>query len=389
MTNGLSWNEILLKYYDCLGLNFSKELEMQYSFESSSISSNCSWRDLCNTDSIKRSLFNRKKNEKLSEYQIKFLRDQINYSGFSLREISSTYFVSLSNLRRIKNLTLKQISKGPARPPLRPPCRELHGIRREIKFYNKNCEFPYTVGDVKQYLDDTNNKDNPPAIIRKVMINDMNLSFKLCKSRPLIFNIAKVKAARKLFWVYFTKRLEPSTLIINIDESTFSRTSKINYSWSKKGSCAELKNTPFSGSTSMILAILSNGFWMCLLTPQTINSDVFALFIGKLKEWVSECNNFDYANVILTLDNCSSHQSSKSKENLKKLGYLIAYLPQYSPQLAPVEMAFSLIKRKLKNQAKHFGLNLSQVINYDEFRKWLLVLTKERVRSMFKEFSTK
>ena len=108
---------------------------------------------------------------------------------------------------------------------------------------------------------------------------------------------------------------------------------------------------------------------MCLLTPRTINSDFFALFIGKLKEWVSECNNFDYANVILTLDNCSSHQSSKSKENLKKLGYLIAYFPQYSPQLTPVEMAFSLIKRILKNQAKHFGLNLSQVINYDEFRK--------------------
>ena len=136
----------------------------------------------------------------------------------------------------------------------------------------------------------------------------------------------------------------------------------------------------------MILTILSNLFWMYLLTHRTINSDVFTLFIGKLKEWVSECNNFDYANVILTLDNCSSHQSSKSKENLKKFWYLIAYLPQYSPQLVPVEKAFLLIKRKLKNQAKHLGLNLSKVINYDQLWKWLLFLTKERVSSMFKEF---
>ena len=205
-------------------------------------------------------------------------------------------------------------------------------------------------------------------------------------SQDSTFNITKIKASRKLFWAYFAQRLEPSTLIINVDESVFSRTSKINYSWSTKGVCAELKNTPFSGSKSMILSIISNGFWMCLLTPHKINSDVFIMFIDKLKKWVSEWNNFNYANIILTMDNCSSHRSLKTKEKLKNLGYLVAYLPQYSPQLAPVEIAFSLIKRKLRSQVKHIGLNLSQVTNYDEFRRWMQILNKNRVWSMFKEF---
>ena len=212
------------------------------------------------------------------------------------------------------------------------------------------------------------------------------MSFKLCKSRPSTFNITKIKASRKLFWVYFIKRLEPSTLLINVDESVFSRTSKINYSWSTKGVCAELKNTPFSGSTSMILSILSNGFWMCLLTSYKINSHVSIMFIDKQKKWVSEWNNFNYANIILTMDNCSSHRSLKTKEKLGKLGYLVVYLPQYSTQLAPVEMAFSLKNRKLRSQAKHVGLNLSQVTNYNEFRRWMQILNKNRVQSMFKEF---
>ena len=149
-----------------------------------------------------------------------------------------------------------------------------------------------------------------------------------------------------------------------------------------------MKNTPFSGSISMILAILSNGFWMCLLTPQTINSDVFIVFIDKLKEWVSKWNNFDYANIILTMDNCSSHRSLKTKEKLRKLGYLIAYLSQYSPELAPVEMAFSLIKRKLRSQVKHVGLNLNQMTNYDEFRKWMQILARTESNRCLKSLST-
>ena len=99
-----------------------------------------------------------------------------------------------------------------------------------------------------------------------------NLRYQKCNSRPFTFNADKINADRKPFWAYFVDHLEPSTFIINVDESTFSWTSKINYSWSKAGRCSEVKNAPFSGSTSMILAILSNGLWMCLLTPRTVNS---------------------------------------------------------------------------------------------------------------------
>ena len=221
-----------------------------------------------------------------------------------------------------------------------------------MNFYNKNWEFPYTVKDVKQNVDDSMDENFPGKIIWKLMKNNLNLSFKKWKSRPSNFNLSRAKAIRKLFWAHFANKLGPSTLIINVDESTVSRTSKINYSWSKKGANAELKNIPFSGLTSLILAILSNGCWICMLTPSTVNSDIFVLFVDRLKELIEEWNRFDYANFILILDNWSSHRSSKSKQKLRELRYLVAFLPQYSPQLAHVELAFSIVKRQLKNQTK-------------------------------------
>ena len=120
ITDGLTEAKILSKFYDWLGLESSKQPAIQYSLENSSISSVCSENGSSNTELIKRSLFKRNKNEKLNDNQIKFLRDQIDYSGLTSKEISSKFFVSPSNLRRIQYLTSAQISKGPVRPSWDP-----------------------------------------------------------------------------------------------------------------------------------------------------------------------------------------------------------------------------------------------------------------------------
>ena len=41
-----------------------------------------------------------------------------------------------------------------------------------------------------------------------------------------------------------------------------------------------------------------------ILTPHKINSDVFIMSIDKLNKWVSDLNNFNYVNSIMTMDNC-------------------------------------------------------------------------------------
>ena len=383
ITDCLTQAEILSEFYEYLEIDSSRIQEWQYSLNSSPSSSVDLLWDLNNDDFTIKTLVRRRKHEKLNYDQIKFLKNQIDHSGLSMKEISCRFFVSLPYLRRINNLNSPQISRSPRRPPLKIYGEEYRGIKREVKFYNKNWEFPYTVKDVKQYVDDSMDASFPGKIIRKVMKNDLNLNFKKWKSRPSNFSLTRAKAIRKLFCTHFVNKLGPSTLIINVDESTVSRLSKINYSWSKKGANAELKNIPFSGLASLILAILSNGCWICMLTPSTVNSDIFVLFVDRLKEWIEEWNRFDYANVILILDNWPSHRSFKSKQKLRELGYLVAFLPQYSLHLAPVELAFSIIKRQLKNQTKSRGLNLSEMSNYGEFRRSMKELDKDRVRFFF------
>ena len=67
-------------------------------------------------------------------------------------------------------------------------------------------------------------------LVRKLMKDDANLSYKKCKSRPTSVDLSKVKASRILFAAYFVDILNNDILIVNVDEFTISRSLKVNYS---------------------------------------------------------------------------------------------------------------------------------------------------------------
>ena len=84
-------------------------------------------------------------------------------------EISSRLFVTLPNQIIINNLNPFQISRSPIRPSLKLYSEEYRGIKREVKFFNKNLELPYTIKDVKQYVNDSMDANFPEKIIRNIM----------------------------------------------------------------------------------------------------------------------------------------------------------------------------------------------------------------------------
>ena len=47
------------------------------------------------------------------------------------------------------------------------------------------------------------------------------------------------------------------------------------------------------------------------------------------------------------MDNCLSHKSAKTKNELIRINLSIRYIPTYTPDLAPVELSFVFIKMKL------------------------------------------
>ena len=169
--------------------------------------------------------------------------------------------------------------------------------------------------------------------VRQIMKEKWNLRFSRCKSRPNNADLQKLKFSRSLFSVKFSQMLDKKSLIINIEESCISRNTKIDYAWNKKGDVKEYNNSPFIGSVSLILAILSNGTWIAMIVNSSINSELFWEFIRyiKKKNWILMHKNCGFDKVIITLDNWPWHRSRLTRWMLEGLNCSVVYLPAYSP----------------------------------------------------------
>ena len=72
-------------------------------------------------------------------------------------------------------------------------------------------------------------------IIKDTMRRVLNLSFKKVKSRPIGIDYIKQFSTKSLFAVRLVKEIKNFSVLINIDETLFSRATKSVYSWLEKG----------------------------------------------------------------------------------------------------------------------------------------------------------
>ena len=144
------------------------------------------------------------------------------------------------------------------------------------------------------------------------MKTQANLSFKRVKPRPSNIDMNRIKLIRKLFALKFAKIITNEMLVINIDESSINRWITANYSWILKGVPVESKNSLFSDSISLVMAICSNDSWMSFLMEETINSVNFVWFIKIVHNWLISNSYFGYHEVLLLLDNWAFHKSITS-----------------------------------------------------------------------------
>ena len=61
----------------------------------------------------------------------------------------------------------------------------------------------------------------------------MRMSYKKGKARPVAFDNTKQAIVKGFFAVKLIQALDVETHMINIDESSFSRSMKVDYSWIK------------------------------------------------------------------------------------------------------------------------------------------------------------
>ena len=246
-------------------------------------------------------------------------------------------------------------------------------------------EHTFSAANVTEYVNKVMNEAYSVQFVRAFMKEEAKLTFKKVKQRPSSVNFAKIKESRRLFASKLGKLLTWETLVINIDESFINRHIKNSYSWSEKGIQKEAKSIIFSVNVSLVLALCSNGDWICLLTNTTIESNKFVNFIEVIQQWLQKYDNFGYNEVMYLLDNWPYHKNRASLSKLKKLHATIMFLPAYTPHYAPVEVWFSIVKNFLRSKCSNRNITLNLKHNYQLMHKALSLLKRVTVISLFRK----
>ena len=212
------------------------------------------------------------------------------------------------------------------------------------------------------------------------------LNYKRVNSRPWNINFDKLLLTRILFSISVSKFIDNSNLLINIDETSLIKGTKTNYSWTPVGKNGETLNSKFTNSMNIVLAICSNGGWIKILSNDTLNEQRFIIYLQNLKNWLDENNNFGFKKIWILLVNLAVHRTSSIADFWLKCNLILFYIPPYSPTLAPVELAFGILKRKSTLNKEDKSINLYNYEGYIHVVKRMKELNAEVIRNCYSHF---
>ena len=153
--------------------------------------------------------------------------------------------------------------------------------------------------------------------------------------------------------------LSKQKLVVNWDESSFSRSVKSSYSWLPKGSSHPILNLKCKGVVTIISGILSNEDWIARAFGTTAKSKEFWLYLAVLAKFLEYWIKVDLDSCYIMLDNAPTHLSRKTKAFSKYVGLRLWHIPPYSPELAPVELMFGAMRKSISYNQHfidiHFG----------------------------------
>jgi transposase len=99
-------------------------------------------------------------------------------------------------------------------------------------------------------------------------------------------------------------------------------------------------------TTTFLCGLRTSGLVAPLVLDGAINGAAFLAYIEQILTPTLTSGD------VVVLDNFSSHKVSGVREAIETCGATLLYLPPYSPDLNPVELAFSKLKRLLRDAAE-------------------------------------
>jgi len=123
------------------------------------------------------------------------------------------------------------------------------------------------------------------------------------------------------------------------DEAGFSQVHPNRSAWTPKGS-RHLIEAKRGKRLNVLAAMLSTGELFSAKIWQSTTAEIFAGFMGLLKEHVGK-------KITVIIDNASVHKAKATKpimDMLEKQGVTLYFLPPYSPELNRIEKLWHLMK---------------------------------------------
>lgn len=147
-------------------------------------------------------------------------------------------------------------------------------------------------------------------------------------------------------WAELQKTLDPARLVF-LDETWATTALTPTRGWAPKGE--RLVCTVPHGhwhTTTFLCGLRTTGLVAPLVLDGAINGPAFLAYTEQFLVPTLQPGD------IVVLDNLSSHKVSGVREAIEAAGAALLYLPPYSPDLNPIELAFSKLKRLLRDASE-------------------------------------
>ena len=109
-------------------------------------------------------------------------------------------------------------------------------------------------------------------------------------------------------------------------------------------------------TTTVLCGLRTTGLVAPLVLDGAINGAAFLAYVEQFLVPTLTLGD------VVVLDNLSSHKVSGVREAIEASGATLLYLPPYSPDLNPIELAFSKLKRLLRDASERSVEALWQTI---------------------------
>lgn len=152
-------------------------------------------------------------------------------------------------------------------------------------------------------------------------------------------------AEKRYQWRASQAQIDPNKVVF-IDETWAKTNMTRRYGRAPRGARL-IEKTPYGRwqTTTFLGALRAQGFIAPLTVDGTINGPLFLSWVEQHLAPALQPGD------LVVMDNLSSHKVAGVREAIEAVGAEVRYLPPYSPDLNPIELAFSKLKKLLRDGA--------------------------------------